>query len=108
MNKDVDERYQIAPSTVGRELTAMDFEKDRAAGGKRCVVWDDEKVMRIFSRYDLVDSHLSHLSHHDDEKVTEVTEVTMNPDGEEKKMDIPQWKQLRFDNEEDYNRMINQ
>jgi hypothetical protein len=88
LNEDVDERYQIAPSTIGRELTAMDFEKDRTTGGERCVVWDDEKVMRIFYRYDLVDSHLSHLSHSDDEKVTEVTEVTMNPDGEEKNRDI--------------------
>ena len=59
VNKDVDEKYQIAPQTIGREITAMDIEKTNA-GGQIYIVWDDKNLTNIFSRYLRISSSSSY------------------------------------------------
>ncbi len=50
LNKDVDEKYQYAPQTIGRELSAMGIERKKSDGVKH-IIFDEEVMKKIFMRF---------------------------------------------------------
>jgi hypothetical protein len=62
LNEGVNEKYHIAPQTIGAELTAMDIPKIQK-GGDAYISWDEEeKIKQIFKRYLGISSYSSYSS----------------------------------------------
>jgi hypothetical protein len=50
INEGVDERFYIAPQTVGRELSAMGL-KRKKSGGVKQIIWDENAIEKLWHRY---------------------------------------------------------
>ena len=50
INEGVDERFFIAPQTIGRELSAMGL-KRKKSGGIKQIIWDENAIEKLWHRY---------------------------------------------------------
>jgi len=82
INEGINKRFHIAPQTIGRELTAMDIPKINK-GGKIFIIWDEDKIQQIFSRYLNISSSSSSSSY---ENMTNMTNM-MSAGSEKEKND---------------------
>jgi hypothetical protein len=50
INEGIDDRYHIAPQTIGRELSTMGIQRKKS-GGKKQIVFDEQVLRKIWLRF---------------------------------------------------------
>jgi hypothetical protein len=60
LNEGIDERFHVAPQTIGRELSAMGIDRKKS-GGKMQIIFDKNKMNNIWDRFTPNEDNLPNL-----------------------------------------------
>lgn len=51
LNREKDNKEEVAPQKVGKVLTSLGFERAKKHGGKRCIIYDESKLNELLQSY---------------------------------------------------------